>query len=244
MLAVNATLFIADLHLSPARPAATNTLYEFLRGEARGASALYVLGDLFDFWIGDDDLANEANERVLAAFKALANAGTAVYFLPGNRDFLLSARAAARAGMTLLPDPTTIDLFGRTSVLTHGDDLCTDDFRYQAFRSRIRSPWSERFLLSLPLFVRRGIARYARRQSEREKARKSAAIMDVNAEAVATRFRRAGCDLMIHGHTHRPARHQHLVDGTMRERWVLADWHDSGSYLRVTANTIAEMRIG
>lgn len=231
----NPVLFISDLHLSVARPATTETLIRFLRSaEARDAAALYILGDLFDTWIGDDDTST-LNERVLAATAELSRAGTAVFFMPGNRDFLLGSDAAGRGGFKLLADPTVIDLWHVPTVLTHGDDLCTDDAPYQAYRQRIRSSWSRRALLTLPLTVRRGIARYARSRSERAKQSKAMAIMDVNERAVRDRFVQCGARRMIHGHTHRPGTHRHDIDGVGCERWVLADWPGTGSFLRATS---------
>ncbi len=236
-------LFISDLHLSAARPAATDLLLRFLRdAHARSAAALYILGDLFDAWIGDDDTA-PLIEQVFAATGALASAGTPVYFMPGNRDFLLGSRAAARGGFTLLDDPTVIDLWGTRTVLTHGDDLCTDDAPYQAYRRRIRSSWSRRSLLALPLAVRRAIARYARARSERAKSVKSMQIMDVNEDAVRARFAQSGARRMIHGHTHRPATHRHEVGGLICERWVLADWAEAGSFLRATPDRLESVAI-
>lgn len=227
-------LFISDLHLSVARPATTDTLVRFLRGEqARDAAALYILGDLFDAWIGDDD-RSALSERVFAEIAALAEAGTRVYFMPGNRDFLIGETAAARGKFTLLDDPSVIDLWGIPTVLTHGDDLCTDDAPYQAYRRRVRSPWSRRALLALPLVIRRAIARYARGKSERAKQTKSMQIMDVNAQAVRARFVQCGARRMIHGHTHRPGTHRHEFEGAVCERHVLADWPGAGSYLRAT----------
>lgn len=207
----------------------------FLRSDdARGAARLYVLGDLFDAWIGDDD-DSPLSECVFGATNALASAGIAVFVMRGNRDFLLGSDAAARGGFTLIDDPCVIDLWGVPTVLTHGDDLCTDDAAYQAYRRRIRSRWSRRALLALPLAIRRAIARYARNRSERAKQTKSTEIMDVNAQAVHRRFVDSGAHRMIHGHTHRPGTHHHEIDGAQRERWVLADWPDRGSYLRATA---------
>lgn len=228
-------LFISDLHLSVARPATTDTLVRFLRSDqAREASALYILGDLFDAWIGDDD-CSALSERVLAEIAALAGAGTPVYFMPGNRDFLIGRAAATRGKFTLLDDPTVIDLWGTPTVLTHGDDLCSDDVPYQAYRRRVRSPWIRRALLALPLGVRRAIARYARGKSERAKQSKSMLIMDVNAHAVHARFVQCGARLMIHGHTHRPGTHRYEIEGVVCERHVLADWPGAaGSYLRAT----------
>lgn len=237
-------LLVSDLHLAPSRPAIGELFFRFLREQAREASALYILGDLFEYWIGDDDIGARFNEQILAAIRALGEAGVPVNFMPGNRDFLLGATAAERARMTLLADPTVADLCGQRTLLMHGDSLCTDDTNYQAYRRRVHSPRLQRLYAALPLSARRGIARYARYRSAHAKQDKPAAIMDVNAQAVAAAFRAAQCTRMIHGHTHRPARHEHVVDGVRCERWVLADWYASGSFLRVTADSVASVPLG
>jgi UDP-2,3-diacylglucosamine hydrolase len=228
------TLFVSDLHLAAERPAATQAFFSLLAGPARQADALYVLGDLFEYWAGDDDLREPFNASVASALRGLADAGVPVYFLHGNRDFLVLGRFAQAAGIRLIPDPTVVDLYGTRTVLLHGDTLCTDDKRYQAFRRRVRSRWFQRALLLTPLSFRRGLIERTRRVSELEKRVKKMDIMDVNADAVAQAFREQRCMRMIHGHTHRPARHVHEVDGEARERWVLSDWYTMGQYLEVS----------
>ncbi|MEO8629928.1 MAG: UDP-2,3-diacylglucosamine diphosphatase [Betaproteobacteria bacterium] len=228
------TAFISDLHLTPSRPTITRIFLDFLRRDAREADALYILGDLFEYWAGDDDLSDPLNAQVAGALNELAHSGTPVYLMHGNRDFLLLDRFVHAASAQLISDPTTVDLYGNPTLLMHGDTLCTDDARYQAFRARVRSPLWQRVFLLQPLWLRRAEIERARRMSERAKHEKPAAIMDVTAAAVQQAFKACACSRMIHGHTHRPARHVHQVDGRICERWVLADWYEQGQYLRVT----------
>lgn len=224
------TFFVADLHLTDERPVATGRFFRFLDEEAAGADALYILGDLFEAWIGDDHderVARDTAQRL----KALADAGTPVYFMHGNRDFMLAGRYAALSGMTLLADPTRIDLYGVPTLLMHGDTLCSDDMAYQAFRRRVRHPLTLALLRQLPLAWRRRLARQARAGSESAKAGKPAAIMDVNADAVLRVLREHRICRLIHGHTHRPAQHVHAVDGHDCERWVVPDWYARWGYV-------------
>jgi UDP-2,3-diacylglucosamine hydrolase len=226
------TAFISDLHLAAERPDIVDQFIGFASGPARGADALYVLGDLFEYWAGDDDIEDVLNRRVAQAFSALHAAGTRVYFLHGNRDFLVGDTFARNAHATLLPDPTPIDLYGTPTLIMHGDTLCTDDVEYQKFRTYARNPENQTRFLAQPLPARRAQLSGLRAKSEAAKQGKSAAIMDVNAQAVEEALRRAGYPRLIHGHTHRPARHLHQVDGRTCERWVLGDWYRNGSYLR------------
>ena len=227
------TLFISDLHLDPERPGITRLFGEFVDGEARRADALYVLGDLFEAWVGDDD-PSETGAFVAARLRALADAGVPVFFMRGNRDFLLGADFARRAGVAILPDPAVVDLYGRPTLLMHGDLLCTDDDAYQRFRAQTRDPrWQAQFLAQ-PLEARLAFARQARAASQAHQSGLQAqgtmeTITDVSPAAVADAFRRYGIDRIIHGHTHRPAVHE--ADG--RTRIVLGDWYEQGSVLRV-----------
>ena len=226
-----AQLFISDLHLSASRPHILRLFLDFLLGPARQAEALYILGDLFEYWAGDDDLADPFNQGIAKALAACAAAGTRVSFMRGNRDFLVGKQFAAACGLQLLEDPVQVELADGGAVLSHGDALCTDDKAYQAFRATVRSAdWRAAFL-ARPLEERKREIEAMRARSEAEKRVKSAAIMDVSEAAVAEFFRRRDCPRMIHGHTHRPAHHEHTVDGRRCERWVLADWYDKGSYL-------------
>jgi UDP-2,3-diacylglucosamine hydrolase len=228
------TAFVSDLHLTAERPPATRAFFDFLRGVAPQADALYILGDLFEYWAGDDDLTDPFNRSVAQGLKDLAAGGVPVRLIRGNRDFLLLERFANAAGVTLMQDPALVDLYGTPTLLMHGDLLCTQDWRYQMFRKVVRNPGVQRWFMRLPLAQRKRVIGGARRVSEGEKHAKQARIMDVTPEAVAQVFRAHGCARLIHGHTHRPARHQHAVDGRACERWVLSDWYVRGQYLRVT----------
>ncbi|NIP17979.1 MAG: UDP-2,3-diacylglucosamine diphosphatase [Xanthomonadales bacterium] len=227
------TLFISDLHLHDDRPGATELLLEFLSGDAAGADALYILGDLFEYWIGDD-VETRTSRQVADGLADLREAGVPCFFMHGNRDFLVGERFAARAGMQLLPEEQVVRLYGQPALLLHGDTLCTDDTVYQARRAEVRKPeWQEAFLSRTPR-ERVAFARDVRQESARYKETASAEIMDVNDGAVRNAFTRHGVDLMIHGHTHRPAVHElELGDGPAR-RIVLGDWYEQGSVLRVT----------
>ena len=229
------TAFISDLHLTAARGEINRIFFDFLQQVARRAEALYILGDLFDYWAGDDNLADPLNAQVAAGLHELVAGGTPVYLMHGNRDFLMLEGFARAAGTRLLADPTVVDLYGTRTLLLHGDTLCTEDVRYQAVRARMRNPLWQRLFLLQPLWLRRAEIERGRRLSERSKQEKSAAIMDVATAAVEQAFRDSGCTRMIHGHTHRPARHEHRVDGRVCERWVLSDWYRHGQYLHVSA---------
>lgn len=228
-------VFISDLHLCEERPRTTRLFIDFLAQQAGKTEALYILGDLFEYWAGDDDIEDAHHASVIAAMRALSEAGTKLYVMHGNRDFLMGSGFAATSGAELLHDPTTIDLYGREAVLTHGDMLCTDDREYQQFRSMVREPQWQQAFLNLPLSQRKAKIAELRTRSEQAKSYKDAAIMDVNPDAVAAFLREHDYPpLLIHGHTHRPARHQLNTDGRHCERIVLADWGDTGSCLVCT----------
>ncbi|MDP1927085.1 MAG: UDP-2,3-diacylglucosamine diphosphatase [Thiobacillus sp.] len=224
------TYFVADLHLTDERPVATGRFFRFLDEEVVGADALYILGDLFEAWIGDDhdEQVAHATARHL---KSLTNAGTPVFFIHGNRDFMLAKPYAAQSGMSLITDPTLIYLYGTPTLLMHGDTLCTDDVAYQTFRRRIQHPMVKGLLRHLPLAFRRSLARQARAGSESAKINKLSEIMDVNTNAVVHSLRAQHARRLIHGHTHRPARHIHAVDGHDCERWVVPDWYTRWGYV-------------
>jgi UDP-2,3-diacylglucosamine hydrolase len=224
------TLFISDLHLTTERPHANQQFFDFLEQVAPAAQALYILGDLFEYWVGDDDTTDPLNAGAAAALKALAAHGTAVYFLHGNRDFLVGRDFAARSSAQLIADPTLIDLHGTRTLLMHGDTLCTDDIEYQKQRAIYRNPQMQAQLLQLPLAVRHQKARELRALSEASKSGKATEIMDVSPATVETVLREHRYPRLIHGHTHRPARHQHVIDGHTCERWVLGDWYQRGNY--------------
>lgn len=229
------TLFISDLHLAPERPQITEQFLRFTRTTAAGADALYILGDLFEYWVGDDDLEDPLNGIVSGALSALADNGTKVFLMRGNRDVLLGSDFAARCRATLLDDPVPVNLYGMPTLLSHGDALCTDDVDYQRFRAYARDPGNQTKFLAQSLEARREQMRSMRAQSEASKQQKTEAIMDVAPAAVEALLRQHGYPRLIHGHTHRPARHLHTVDGHSCERWVLNDWYDSGGYLRCDA---------
>ncbi|SRR5690554_477285 len=231
-----ATWFIADLHLSPVRPDITALFQHFLTHQARNAEALYILGDLFDAWIGDDDTSDFAS-TIQTALRQLTQQGVPVYFMAGNRDFLIGPQFAQQTGVQLLTEPTIIDLYGTPTLLLHGDTLCTDDVGYQRFRKIIRNPSLQRCLLALPLSMRMWIAKRLRAASKTQQplTQQQLAIMDVNTDTVAETFMAHQVTQMIHGHTHRPAIHQHLLaNGQTAERIVVGDWYTQGSMLVVT----------
>jgi len=236
------TLFISDLHLDAERPQVTELFGRFLREEARGADALYILGDLFEAWVGDDD-PSETGAFVARELKALADSGVPVYFIRGNRDFLLGEDYARRAGMTILPDPAVVVLYGQPTLLMHGDTLCTGDLAYQQFRAQVRNPaWQQQFLAQ-PLAARVAFAQQARAASKAHQAGlqdKGAmeTITDVTPETVESTLHRFGIARLIHGHTHRPAIHELQIDGRAHQRIVLGDWYDQGSVLRLSASDV------
>ncbi|POZ52753.1 UDP-2,3-diacylglucosamine diphosphatase [Methylovulum psychrotolerans] len=217
-------LFISDLHLALDKPEITRRFVDFLQHRAPEASALYILGDLFDAWIGDDDFT-PPNSTIRKRLKHLTDSGTKVYLQVGNRDFLLGQRFCQETGITLLGDYAVIDLFGTPTLLTHGDLLCTDDLPYQTFRAKARTLQWQQNVLSKPLLVRLLAARWFRLRSFFHKRQKSQAIMDVNADTVVNTLREYACLRLIHGHTHRPAVHDLSVDGQAAQRFVLAAWH-------------------
>jgi UDP-2,3-diacylglucosamine hydrolase len=231
------TLFIADLHLQTEEPAITAGFLRFLAGEARRADALYILGDLFEAWIGDDD-PNPLHREMAAAIKAVVDSGVPCFFLHGNRDFLLGKRFARESGMTLLPQEKVLELDGRRVLIMHGDTLCTDDAGYQAFRARVHQPWLQRLFLALPLVIRRRIAARMRAGSKAANGSKSLAMMDVNPQTVTAEMERHRVQWLIHGHTHRPAVHELTANGQPARRVVLGAWHSEGSVVRVTPDGV------
>lgn len=232
-----AALFISDLHLAGERPAASERFFRFLAGEAARAAWLYILGDLFESWIGDDELSAPDGDplarRVAQGLRRLSDAGVAVRLMHGNRDFLLGEAFCAASGARLLADPDVEEIGGEPALLMHGDTLCTDDHDYQAWRHTARSGTWQREFLARPLAARRSAVREMRERSRAVVGEKPEAIMDVTPEAVRAAFRRHGVRRLIHGHTHRPARHELEVDGVRRVRWVLPDWYGAGGYLRL-----------
>jgi UDP-2,3-diacylglucosamine hydrolase len=213
-------LFISDLHLQPARPVLTEAFLRFLDERALGARQLYLLGDIFEYWAGDDDLSAPFHQQVVSAIRRVSDAGVAVFWIAGNRDFLAGSDFAAAAGLTLLPETWVIEAGGQRIVLLHGDAQCSDDVKYMAFRAQVRqAAWQQQFL-AMPLAQRKAIIADLREKSREGQAEKSYEIMDVTPQAIADVFTQTGTTVMIHGHTHRPA--LHTVHGT--RRYVLPDW--------------------
>lgn len=226
-------LFVSDLHLAPGHPATAAAFHAWARGPARDASALYVLGDLFDAWIGDEQIHEPFARDVVASLRAVADAGVPVAVMHGNRDFLLGDRFARAAGARLLPERIVVEAGGVPTLLMHGDELCTDDLAYQKYRAWSRDRRRQRRFLSLPWPVRRAFAAWLRRKSRRANLMKDDAIMDVTASAVEQVLREAGVARLVHGHTHRPASHAVDVDGRRCERHVLPDWRDRAVWLEI-----------
>ncbi len=227
-----ATLFISDLHLCDQRPAITTLFLDFLASRARRADALYILGDLFEYWIGDEALRQPEFQAIAVGLKTLTAAGVPVYVMHGNRDFLIGDAFARQTGCRLVPDPTRIDLYGTPTLLMHGDVLCTDDVEYMAFRKMVREPAWQQVFLAKPPAERDAIVRNYREHSRISTANKRPEIMDVTSDAVAAVMRAHGVHDLIHGHTHRPAEHRFTIDGEAARRVVLGDWYEHGSVLR------------
>jgi UDP-2,3-diacylglucosamine hydrolase len=227
------TYFISDLHLSADRDDINQCLFTFLSEQAPKADALYVLGDLFEVWIGDDD-QNNFTLSIAEAFNALRKLEVPVYFIHGNRDFLIRQHFAKQAGFIILPEQVVIDLYGEPTLIMHGDELCTKDIEYQAFRKKARSWWWPRIMLSLPLSMRRKLAEKGRATSKQKQSKLSAEIMDVTPQEVISYMQKFAVKRLVHGHTHRPAIHQLELNGRPAERIVLGDWYDQGSVLKVS----------
>jgi UDP-2,3-diacylglucosamine hydrolase len=225
------TLFISDLHIDSSCPAITAQFLSLLAGEARGAEALYILGDLFESWVGDD--AADADQlAAIAGIKTLTDGGVPCFVMHGNRDFLLGDRFCSLSGARLLPDPVIVTLYGEPILVTHGDALCTDDRAYQRLRATVRDPGWQRQFLALSVASRRALAGAARVGSQAHTAAMEYNITDVNATSVETALRRAGTATLLHGHTHRPAIHPLSIERRPCTRIVLGDWHTQGSLLR------------
>jgi UDP-2,3-diacylglucosamine hydrolase len=223
-----ATLFISDLHLEAERPEIGEQFLAFLAGPAREADALYILGDLFEAWVGDDD-PSPYYAGMKAAIRELAEAGVPVYFMHGNRDFMIGERFAGETGVTLLPDPCPVDIHGQKVLLSHGDYLCTDDLEYQKVRAMTRNPEWQAMMMGKSLEERLAFARQAREQSAARSESLTEEIADVNEDAVEAAIREHDVDILLHGHTHRPAVHPFHVDERPVHRIVLGDWYEQGS---------------
>ena len=228
------SLFISDLHLTEERPEANERFIAFVEEKARNADTLYILGDFFEYWIGDDDLGQPFNAIVAGLLRDLTQKGVQVRLMHGNRDFLVGERFCAATGTQLLPDPSIVEIQGVKTLLMHGDTLCTDDLEYQAWRRKARDPAFQASFLAKPVAERRRAVEQMREKSKEVVKGKTAEIMDVNDEAVRQALHSHGVRRLIHGHTHRPGRHAVEIDGERCERWVLPDWYGRGGYIEVT----------
>lgn len=231
------TLFVSDLHLKAASPEVTRGFYRFLQERARQAEHLYILGDFFDYWIGDDD-DEPLGPEVADNLKQLSDSGVNISIMHGNRDFLLGEDFARRAGARIIADPSVIDLYGRKALLLHGDSLCTGDTSYMAMREQFRNPDWQAQILAQPLLVRRALAEQLRQKSKTMNSVKADDIMDVTPEVVVELMAAHHVDLMIHGHTHRPQVHSLEVNGKPAQRMVLGDWHEKGWCIVADENRI------
>jgi UDP-2,3-diacylglucosamine hydrolase len=225
-------LFLSDLHLSFDKPQITRHFIHFLQTKARSSKAVYILGDLFDAWVGDDDFT-KPNAQIRLELKQLTDFGVKIYFQRGNRDFLIGQRFANETGVILLDDYAVIDLEGQRTLLTHGDLLCSDDLPYQIFREKSRSSKWQQNVLSKPLWLRLIAARWYRLRSFWHKRKKNYDIMDVNQQTVENEMKKYNCTRLIHGHTHRPAKHEFILNGQKSERFVLSDWNNDGGEVLV-----------
>jgi len=229
-------LFISDLHLSSERPHSIELFLNFVRDEAVKAEKLYILGDFFEVWTGDDYILPEF-EPVIEALKGLTSGGTPVFIMHGNRDFTIGEEFENKTGCTLLDDPTIIDLNGTKTLISHGDTLCTDDIEYQKFRQKVRNPQWIQQVLSLPIEERISLAKSIRSDTREKSSQKSEEIMDVNQSAVEEIMRKCNVQQLIHGHTHRPKQHTLFINNLAAKRIVLGDWYESGNVLYCDKNT-------
>jgi UDP-2,3-diacylglucosamine hydrolase len=238
---VASDLFIADLHLSEGRPAANESFFRFIEDKASTASSLYILGDLFEYWIGDDDLVQPFHSLIAGFLLRLSRNGVRIFIMHGNRDFLMTSRFCEATGATLLSDPATVLAGGVETLLMHGDTLCQGDTDYQAWRRVVRSDDWQRDFLSKPLSERRSHVLALRERSRKAISQKAAAIMDVTDAAVRDAFEEHGVERLVHGHTHRPGHHVLEVAGRRCERWVLPDWYGPGGFLEISGHAAANL---
>ncbi len=229
------SLFISDLHLSTDHAHSIKAFQRFISTLTAEVEALYILGDLFEYWAGDDDMDTPFHKQIVNTLCKASTLGIKVYLMHGNRDFLMGETLADAAGATMLDDPVLLDLYGTPTLISHGDTLCTDDIEYQKFRTMVRSNKFQDEFLSKPLAERKAYIEQLRQESNVAKQSKASEIMDVNDEAVATLLREHNYPRLIHGHTHRPNRHEHRLDNHLCERWVLSDWDREPTALRCDA---------
>lgn len=228
------TLFISDLHMDSDHPEIQRQFFDFLQQDAKGSDALYILGDLFEVWLGDDD-DNSDHLKTIEALRTLSQSGTPIYIQHGNRDFLIGKDFEKNAGCTLLPDPYLLDLYGEHILIMHGDLLCTDDVEYQALRQQVRDPQWQKEILQLPLGARKQFAKDLRAQSQLKTQAKPENIMDVSQDTVEQYMKEYDVKILVHGHTHRPGKHQWNNNNAQFQRIVLGDWYSQGSVLRCHA---------
>jgi UDP-2,3-diacylglucosamine hydrolase len=235
------TWFISDLHLDPNRPHLFTVLLEFLDRIEPQADALYILGDLFEFWVGDDLIESSLGKAyipILQRLRTLSDQGVAVYFTQGNRDFLVRETFVQYIGAKLLPDTQVINLYGKPTLILHGDTLCTDDKGYQRMRALFRMKLIQKIYLSLNLEHRTNRAQGVRHATKKQTQEKHYSILDVNQQAVEQLMQERGVTQMIHGHTHRPAIHKLTVNGEKATRFVLGDWHEKASFIEASKEGI------
>lgn len=231
------TLFISDLHLCESRPHITSAFLVWLAEVATKADALYILGDFFEYWAGDDAMFDDFHRPIIQALHQLTQTHTPIYLMHGNRDFLIRDEFSKATGVQLLNDPTLTQIYDKHVLLSHGDALCTDDVQYIAFRAQVRQPAWQASFLSQPLAQRKVFIQQAREKSEQAKSTKMAEIMDVNIASLNSLLREYDYPpVLIHGHTHRPMRHEHRLDDHLCERYVLGDWYEQGSYLKLCSD--------
>lgn len=231
MMEKSHTLFISDLHLEEKTPSITARFFHFMESQAPKADAIYILGDFFEAWIGDDN-QSVFNRQIIEALRTLTEKGPPIYFMRGNRDFLVGKKFAAAANTILLEDPTVISFYDKSVLLMHGDSLCTLDYKHQIYRRNVAKPWVQKLMLSLPLSLRRKLAKGLRKKSRDHNRCLSLEIQDVTPNEVERVMQRHNVELLIHGHTHRPAIHDLTVDQKPVQRIVLGAWHENGSILR------------
>ena len=236
-LQLGQNLFISDLHLSPSRPHITHLFLSFLEQRAQGTKTLFILGDLFDYWIGDDD-PSAPRKQVISGLRRLSHSGTSVNIVHGNRDFLLAEQFATECGAHILSDCTVIDCDGLSTLLLHGDLLCSDDHTYQRFRELSRTEQWQKMVLGKPLWLRLGLVRWYRIRSYFHKRQQPSEIMDVNVDTVWQYANHYGVSRIIHGHTHRPGHHKMTENDLTLDRYVLGEWHRSAQILSIDSNGI------